>query len=207
MFPENIARSDPSVSTVVFECLPTHGTPPLTLTCPFFSWKNRGRVKRQRNSHYPPRFPTQQKSEVCGRTFTPRRSLSSLLLSLSVVVVKPPFPPHFCCCCCCLFHSLVFLFSWLRPQHTSHVDVDRIAEKVLLETDLVNDNYFYSGYLLGYYTENNCPRYTSTNLGVYHYRKASTEVGHHLIMSCAPHLVQTNVETRSKQGTQLAKSV
>ncbi|CAN0245975.1 unnamed protein product, partial [Pylaiella littoralis] len=35
-----------------------------------------------------------------------------------------------------------------------------IAEKVLLETDLVNDNYFYSGYLLGYYTENNCPRYT-----------------------------------------------
>ncbi|CAM9581182.1 unnamed protein product [Ascophyllum nodosum] len=35
----------------------------------------------------------------------------------------------------------------------------QICGKVLLETDLVNDNYFYAGYLLGHYTENNCPRY------------------------------------------------
>ncbi|CAN0033728.1 unnamed protein product [Ectocarpus fasciculatus] len=34
-----------------------------------------------------------------------------------------------------------------------------IAMKVLLGTDMVNDNYFYTGYILGYYTENNCPRY------------------------------------------------
>ncbi|CAM9251528.1 unnamed protein product [Discosporangium mesarthrocarpum] len=34
-----------------------------------------------------------------------------------------------------------------------------ILNKVLFETDLVGDNYFYAGYLLGYYTEANCPRY------------------------------------------------
>lgn len=34
----------------------------------------------------------------------------------------------------------------------------RIVCKVLIGTDLVNDNYFYAGYLLGYYTEGNCPR-------------------------------------------------
>ncbi|CAN0560862.1 unnamed protein product, partial [Ectocarpus sp. 12 AP-2014] len=33
-----------------------------------------------------------------------------------------------------------------------------IANKVLLGTDMVNDNYFYTGYILGYYTEKNCPR-------------------------------------------------
>lgn len=40
------------------------------------------------------------------------------------------------------------------PAHGS------IANKVLLETDMVNDNYFYSGYFLGFYQEHNCPRCT-----------------------------------------------
>jgi len=34
-----------------------------------------------------------------------------------------------------------------------------VIERVLFGTDLVNDNYFYSGYFLGYYTKENCPRY------------------------------------------------
>mmetsp|Transcript_97891 Transcript_97891/g.279991 ORF Transcript_97891/g.279991 Transcript_97891/m.279991 type:complete len:717 (+) Transcript_97891:314-2464(+) len=29
----------------------------------------------------------------------------------------------------------------------------------VLATDMVNDNYFYAGYILGYYTKKNCPRY------------------------------------------------
>jgi hypothetical protein len=28
-----------------------------------------------------------------------------------------------------------------------------------METDLCNDNYFYYGYLMGRFTESNCPRY------------------------------------------------
>lgn len=34
-----------------------------------------------------------------------------------------------------------------------------VIERIFFKTDLVNDNYFYSGYILGYYKENNCPRY------------------------------------------------
>lgn len=34
-----------------------------------------------------------------------------------------------------------------------------VIERVLFSTDLVNDNYFYAGYFLGYYTKQNCPRY------------------------------------------------
>lgn len=34
-----------------------------------------------------------------------------------------------------------------------------VIERVLFGTDLVNDNYFYSGYFLGHYTPDNCPRY------------------------------------------------
>lgn len=34
-----------------------------------------------------------------------------------------------------------------------------VIERVFFQTDLVNDNYFYSGYFLGYYKPNNCPRY------------------------------------------------
>jgi len=34
-----------------------------------------------------------------------------------------------------------------------------VIERVFFKTDLVNDNYFYSGYLLGYYKPDNCPRY------------------------------------------------
>ncbi len=34
-----------------------------------------------------------------------------------------------------------------------------VIERIFFKTDLVNDNYFYAGYLLGYYTPNNCPRY------------------------------------------------
>eukprot|EP01034_Spumella_vulgaris_P025898 gene25898-32405_t len=34
-----------------------------------------------------------------------------------------------------------------------------VIERVFFQTDLVNDNYFYSGYILGYYKPNNCPRY------------------------------------------------
>jgi S-adenosylmethionine:diacylglycerol 3-amino-3-carboxypropyl transferase len=34
-----------------------------------------------------------------------------------------------------------------------------VIERVFFKTDLVNDNYFYAGYILGYYQKNNCPRY------------------------------------------------
>jgi len=34
-----------------------------------------------------------------------------------------------------------------------------VIERVFFKTDLVKDNYFYSGYLLGYYKPDNCPRY------------------------------------------------
>lgn len=34
-----------------------------------------------------------------------------------------------------------------------------VIERVFYRTDLVNDNYFYSGYFLGYYKPDNCPRY------------------------------------------------
>ena len=34
-----------------------------------------------------------------------------------------------------------------------------VIERVFFRTDLVRDNYFYSGYLLGYYKPNCCPRY------------------------------------------------
>jgi len=41
-----------------------------------------------------------------------------------------------------------------RPNNLAQV-----IEKVFFNTDLVNDNYFYSGYFLGYYKPDNCPRY------------------------------------------------
>jgi S-adenosylmethionine:diacylglycerol 3-amino-3-carboxypropyl transferase/ubiquinone/menaquinone biosynthesis C-methylase UbiE len=41
-----------------------------------------------------------------------------------------------------------------RPNNLAQV-----IERVFFGTDLVNDNYFYAGYFLGYYTANNCPRY------------------------------------------------
>jgi S-adenosylmethionine-diacylglycerol 3-amino-3-carboxypropyl transferase len=34
-----------------------------------------------------------------------------------------------------------------------------VIERVFFKTDLVSDNYFYSGYILGYYKPDNCPRY------------------------------------------------
>jgi hypothetical protein len=34
-----------------------------------------------------------------------------------------------------------------------------VIERVFFRTDLVKDNYFYSGYILGYYKPDNCPRY------------------------------------------------
>eukprot|EP00607_Mallomonas_marina_P002199 CAMPEP_0182437212 /NCGR_PEP_ID=MMETSP1167-20130531/84889_1 /TAXON_ID=2988 /ORGANISM="Mallomonas Sp, Strain CCMP3275" /LENGTH=704 /DNA_ID=CAMNT_0024630041 /DNA_START=106 /DNA_END=2220 /DNA_ORIENTATION=+ len=34
-----------------------------------------------------------------------------------------------------------------------------VIERVFFHTDLVKDNYFYSGYILGYYTPECCPRY------------------------------------------------
>jgi len=34
-----------------------------------------------------------------------------------------------------------------------------VIERVFFKTDLVKDNYFYSGYILGYYKPDNCPRY------------------------------------------------
>jgi betaine lipid synthase len=40
-----------------------------------------------------------------------------------------------------------------------HNNMALIIERVLFGTDLVNDNYFYAGYFLGYYTKQNCPRY------------------------------------------------
>lgn len=41
-----------------------------------------------------------------------------------------------------------------RPNNLAQV-----IERVFFKTDLVNDNYFYSGYFLGYYKPSNCPRY------------------------------------------------
>lgn len=35
----------------------------------------------------------------------------------------------------------------------------QVIERVFFKTDLVNDNYFYAGYFLGYYKPDNCPRY------------------------------------------------
>mmetsp|Transcript_30702 Transcript_30702/g.40558 ORF Transcript_30702/g.40558 Transcript_30702/m.40558 type:complete len:724 (-) Transcript_30702:686-2857(-) len=34
-----------------------------------------------------------------------------------------------------------------------------LLDRILFHTDLVNDNYFYAGYFLGYYTRENAPRY------------------------------------------------
>ena len=34
-----------------------------------------------------------------------------------------------------------------------------VIERVFFNTDLVTDNYFYAGYILGFYTPENCPRY------------------------------------------------
>jgi betaine lipid synthase len=34
-----------------------------------------------------------------------------------------------------------------------------VIERVFFKTDLVTDNYFYAGYFLGYYKQDNCPRY------------------------------------------------
>lgn len=34
-----------------------------------------------------------------------------------------------------------------------------VIERVFFKTDLVTDNYFYAGYILGHYTPTNCPRY------------------------------------------------
>lgn len=34
-----------------------------------------------------------------------------------------------------------------------------ILERILFNTDFINDNYFYAGYFLGFYKPNNCPRY------------------------------------------------
>jgi len=41
-----------------------------------------------------------------------------------------------------------------RPNNLAQV-----IDRVFFQTDLVNDNYFYAGYLLGYYQKHNCPRY------------------------------------------------
>jgi ubiquinone/menaquinone biosynthesis C-methylase UbiE len=41
-----------------------------------------------------------------------------------------------------------------RPNNLAQV-----IERVFFSTDLVNDNYFYAGYILGYYQKHNCPRY------------------------------------------------
>lgn len=41
-----------------------------------------------------------------------------------------------------------------RPNNLASV-----IEKVFFKTDLINDNYFFAGYILGYYTRDNCPRY------------------------------------------------
>lgn len=35
----------------------------------------------------------------------------------------------------------------------------QVIDRVFFKTDLVNDNYFYAGYFLGYYKPDNCPRY------------------------------------------------
>jgi hypothetical protein len=34
-----------------------------------------------------------------------------------------------------------------------------LFDRVLLSTDVSQDNYFYAGYICGYWTRDNCPRY------------------------------------------------
>jgi len=38
-------------------------------------------------------------------------------------------------------------------------NIGQVIEKIFFKTDLVYDNYFFSGYFLGYYKPDNCPRY------------------------------------------------
>mmetsp|Transcript_67 Transcript_67/g.346 ORF Transcript_67/g.346 Transcript_67/m.346 type:complete len:693 (-) Transcript_67:970-3048(-) len=37
--------------------------------------------------------------------------------------------------------------------------LERVLQHIIYNTDLCRDNHFYAGYLLGYWTETNCPRY------------------------------------------------
>jgi S-adenosylmethionine:diacylglycerol 3-amino-3-carboxypropyl transferase/ubiquinone/menaquinone biosynthesis C-methylase UbiE len=40
-----------------------------------------------------------------------------------------------------------------------HSNLGMVIERVFFQTDLVFDNYFYAGYILGHYKPDNCPRY------------------------------------------------
>jgi hypothetical protein len=46
-------------------------------------------------------------------------------------------------------------------------NIHTIIERVFLNTDLVDDNYFFLGYILGHYTERCCPRYLKVCLHMY----------------------------------------
>jgi betaine lipid synthase len=57
-----------------------------------------------------------------------------------------------------------------------------VIERVFFSTDLVNDNYFYSGYILGYYKPNNCPRYLR--------KENFDKMKKHLIVSFCSHIMK-----------------
>jgi hypothetical protein len=40
-----------------------------------------------------------------------------------------------------------------------HNNLAKVIDRVFFHTDMVHDNYFYAGYILGEYTRENCPRY------------------------------------------------
>ena len=67
-----------------------------------------------------------------------------------------------------------------HPSHPLHYNTSNqhptyplpLSLRIFFKTDLVNDNYFYAGYFLGYYTPENCPRYLRKE----HYEKMKSEL-------------------------------
>eukprot|EP00054_Salpingoeca_dolichothecata_P008231 m.46999 g.46999 ORF g.46999 m.46999 type:complete len:716 (-) comp17586_c0_seq2:67-2214(-) len=77
-------------------------------------------------------------------------------------------------------------------SHRTH-NAATIVTRAFFKSDLVNDNYFYGGYLLGYYTKKCCPRYLTED--GFTKLKASLENGnltlfHGTLAACCLHKLQ-----------------
>lgn len=61
----------------------------------------------------------------------------------------------------CVLLSTLMLVSaaQLNLGNDRDGNIHTVIERVFLNSDLVEDNYFYLGYILGHYTERCCPRY------------------------------------------------
>ncbi len=57
-----------------------------------------------------------------------------------------------------LIPSFCYSTALRPPRLRGAFKLHRVADQIFLGTDFVNDNYFYAGYVLGHYTERNCPR-------------------------------------------------